>query len=88
MGEWFSLPHGGHCTGGAAPDGKACTWRATRVKTIDSKCLFEQHGYVAKCAEGAARAPFKAAEVTFGKAFAAVDPAKGGCPALPGPERM
>ena len=43
-----------------------------------------KHGYIASCkADG--RAPFAAAKKIFLAAFASDDPAKGGCPALPGP---
>merc|ERR1719152_864515 len=83
-GEWFSLPLGGHCADGQPPDGKACTWRAHRVKTIDAQCLLA-HGYLDQCLRGEQRAPFLDAESTFAASFHSVDPAKGGCPALPGP---
>ena len=83
VGEWFSLPLGGQCRGGARPDGTNCTWRASRVKTIDAQCLFG-HGYVQRCLEDR-RAPFVSAEKLFTQAFASIDPAAAGCPALPGP---
>ena len=84
VGEWYSLPLGGHCPPGVTPDGKACTWRASRVKTIDSHCLLG-HGFIDHCLAGDKRAPFVSAEKSYVAAFASVDPAKGGCPALPGP---
>ena len=83
VGEWFSLPEGGKCAAGTRPDGKACTWGARRVKTIDAQCMLK-HGYVAACGKDG-RAPFAAAKTIFLDAFASDDPAKGGCPALPGP---
>lgn len=83
-GEWFSLPLGGQCHGESMPDGRTCTWRPRRVKTIDAQCLFG-HGYLARCRDGTQRAPFTTAEKLFEAAFASDDPAAHGCPALPGP---
>jgi len=83
VGEWFSLPVGGQCADGVAPDGKACTWVATRQKTIDAQCLLG-HKYIEAClADG--RAPFEQAKAKFLAAFGSEDPAQGGCPGLPGP---
>ena len=80
VGEWFSLPAGGKCADGALPGDGSCTWRAWRVKTIDSKCLFA-HGYIDACrADG--RAPFAQAKRHFSAAFASEDESAGGCPAL------
>jgi len=82
-GEWFSLPEPGRCAAGVTPDGKACTWTATRVKTIDAQCLLK-HAYIAACqADG--RAPFRRAKDKFVQAFASDDQAEGGCPRLDGP---
>ena len=83
VGEWFSLPLGGKCAAGASPDGKACTWSEKRIKTIDAQCMLK-HGYIPACKTDG-RAPFAAAKKIFLAAFASDDPAKGGCPALPGP---
>ena len=86
-GEWYSLPAGGKCAAGASPGAAGrCTWAPTRVKTIDSACLFQQRGFAAACkADG--RAPFASAAEKFRLAFASEDPSKGGCPALsPGRE--
>ena len=83
VGEWFSLPEGGKCADGAAPGDGSCTWAAKRIKTIDSQCLFG-HGFLAACKIDG-RAPFVAAQKVFLNAFASIDPAQGGCPALPGP---
>ena len=83
VGEWFSLPLGGKCPAGKAPDGKACTWSPKRVKTLDAQCMLK-HGYIDACKKDG-RAPFAAAKKIFLEAFASDDPAKGGCPALPGP---
>ena len=32
VGEWYSLPEGGKCTGGAMPGDGSCTWKATRER--------------------------------------------------------
>ncbi len=47
VGDWFSLPAFGKCATADQPFdmNKNCTWRINqRVKTIDSKCLFEVQG--------------------------------------------
>lgn len=80
-GEWWSLPEGGRCKGGATPAGGACTWSARREKTIDAKCLLDQLGFKQACARGK-RAPFAEATKIFLGAFAADDPKHGGCPPL------
>ena len=86
VGEWYSLPAGGKCSDGQSPGDGSCTWRASRVKTIDSACLFDPAlGYFAACKAGEERAPFTAATTVFEKAFSFDDPAEGGCPGLPGP---
>jgi len=83
VGEWYSLPAGGKCVGAARPGDGSCTWRATRVKTIDSHCLFEEVSPSFKSACSAEqRAPFEKATVVFEQAFASGDVARGGCPAL------
>ena len=64
VGEWYSLPVGGKCTGEARPHDGTCTWRKHHIKTIDSKCLIEQHGFKEVCAKDA-RAPFSAVSRTF-----------------------
>jgi hypothetical protein len=82
-GMWFSLPIGGQCKSDARPGDGSCTWRiAGRVKTIEGKCLFEQHGFKHACIEEQ-RSPFPTATQLFKDAFASEDPSKGGCPALP-----
>jgi len=64
------------------PDGAACTWRKKRrVKTIDSRCLFEDHAFRDRC-KADARVPFTTAVGAFKDAFASEDGAAGGCPAL------
>ena len=63
----------------AVPGDGTCTWRATRIKTIDSKCLFEEHHFEALCRKEA-RAPFSSAVGAFEKAFASDDAQAGGCP--------
>ena len=82
VGEWYSLPAGGKCAKGHSPGDGTCTWRATRVKTIDSACLFEPAlGYLSAC-KADARAPFPSAVNIFDQAFKLSDPTKGGCPGL------
>jgi len=80
-GEWWSLPVGGECKGGATPEGGTCTWKATRQKTIDSKCLLDQLGFKEACKHGG-RAPFEEATKIFYGAFAHDEPGQGGCPPL------
>jgi len=80
VGEWWSLPVGGKCGGGAVPGDGSCTWSATRVKTIDSPCLFDTLGFVNACLKDG-RAPFPDASKLLVKAFVD-DAAQGGCPAL------
>ena len=66
----------------SSPDGKACTWRKKkRVKTIDSRCLFEQQHFTKRCREDA-RVPFTTAIEAFEAAFASNKIEMGGCPAL------
>ena len=83
-GEWWSLPAAGRCSNTSLPGENGCTWRATRVKTIDSKCLFTERGFADLCRQEA-RAPFAKASAAFRAAFLSSDPTNGGCPALPGP---
>ena len=80
-GEWWSLPVGGECKGGDTPEGGKCTWSGTRRKTIDAKCLLDQHGFKEACAADR-RAPFPTATAIFLAALAEDDPNKGGCPPL------
>lgn len=87
VGEWYSLPEGGHCPQSVVPDGRVCTWRESRAKTIDAKCLLG-HGFADACRAGGGRAPFRAAEPIFRSAFATDDPAAGGCQGLPGPDSV
>ena len=55
------------------PDGVACTWRKKRrVKTIDSRCLFEDHAFRDRC-KADARVPFTTAVGAFKAAFASED---------------
>ena len=65
-----------------------CSWKkAARLKTINSKCLFEQHGFADLC-KSERRSPFAKASAAFLAAFASEDVTKGGCPALvPHPPR-
>lgn len=79
-GMWYSLPEGGRCTD-TAPDGSVCTWRATRVKTIDSSCLMGSQGFQAACIKDG-RAPFTTAQSIFTGAFASEDQSAGGCPSI------
>jgi len=80
-GEWWSLPPGGRCEGSATPEGGTCTWKATRTKTIDSKCLLDLHGFKAACAADG-RAPFAKATKIFLQALAKDEISEGGCPPL------
>jgi len=82
-GEWYSLPVGGKCAAGAAPGDGSCTWTASRVKTIDAKCLFAR-GFIDACT-AEMRAPFPNASKIFAAAFTSDDASAGGCPPLPGP---
>ena len=50
----------------------------------DAEFAGDSDGYIDACKKGG-RAPFAAAKKIFLEAFASGDPAKGGCPALPGP---
>ena len=84
VGEWFSLPKGGQCAHGVKPDGSTCTWTTTRVKTVDSACIFHKQAFLDAC-QSDGRAPFAKATALFQAAFASDDPAEGGCPPLPGP---
>lgn len=86
LGQWFSLPAGGECKGGAAPSDKpasegGCSWRrAERVKTVDgSGCLITTHDFKSLCSTDA-RDPFPSATAAFLAAFASEDASKGGCP--------
>eukprot|EP00658_Telonema_sp_P-2_P036879 TRINITY_DN26596_c0_g2_i3.p1 TRINITY_DN26596_c0_g2~~TRINITY_DN26596_c0_g2_i3.p1 ORF type:complete len:345 (-),score=55.42 TRINITY_DN26596_c0_g2_i3:151-1185(-) len=84
VGNWWSLPERGRCTGEHGPGdtlGVDCTWRAKRVKTIDGLCLIKQHQFLRKC-EMDGRAPFGNATVAFEKAFSSDDLSVGGCPCL------
>ncbi|KAL1520421.1 hypothetical protein AB1Y20_022005 [Prymnesium parvum] len=81
VGEWWALPEGGKCADGATPGDGTCSWRATRLKTIDSPCLFDQLGFVDTCRKEG-RAPFAQSSKLLVKAFAQ-DSVHGGCPALP-----
>ena len=83
-GTWWSLPAAGRCADGAQPAPGACSWAATRVKTIDGDCLISARGFNATCAEGR-RAPFADARAVFDRAFASDDPAEGGCPPVVAP---
>jgi len=80
-GEWFSLPVGGECPASVTPDFKQCSWRKTRVKTIDSKCLFDTHNFRSMC-EVDGQAPFKAATDIFSQAFSSDNVSDGGCPPI------
>eukprot|EP00040_Diaphanoeca_grandis_P037050 m.239475 g.239475 ORF g.239475 m.239475 type:complete len:459 (-) comp33745_c5_seq3:1031-2407(-) len=80
-GEWYSLPVGGECKDSQVPDGKTCTWRKTRVKTLDSQCLFELHRFRDVC-EIEGEAPFSTAVNAFNQAFASTNVTAGGCPAI------
>ena len=84
VGEWFSLPKGGQCAAKTQPDGSTCTWATTRVKTVDSACVFHKQAFLDAC-QSDGRAPFAKATAIFLAAFASDDPAEGGCPPLPGP---
>mmetsp|Transcript_47115 Transcript_47115/g.123633 ORF Transcript_47115/g.123633 Transcript_47115/m.123633 type:complete len:109 (-) Transcript_47115:92-418(-) len=86
VGEWYSLPSGGECAPAATPGDGTCAWRASLVKTIDAWCLFGK-GYLDACKADGGRAPFAKAKELFLSAFASEDDTKGGCPALPGPDR-
>ena len=80
VGEWFLFPkEGGARDATQSPGDGTCTWQATRIKTIDSKCLFEEHHFEALCRKEA-RAPFSSAVGAFEKAFASDDAQAGGCP--------
>lgn len=82
MGEWYSLPIAGECKDGSAPSEGVCSWRRQRrVKTIDGKCLIDQHHFRDICLKDA-RAPFSSARKVFQAAFESDDIAKGGCPPI------
>ena len=68
--------------------GQGCSWKkSARLKTIDSKCLFQQHGFADLC-KLEKRAPFAKARDAFKAAFFEEDVTKGGCPAIvPHPPR-
>ena len=86
VGEWYSLPAGGKCKAGQEPGDGTCSWRARRVKTIDSKCLFQpSYGFFDACV-AQYRAPQTGAAKILRMAFDSDVAADGGCPALPGPE--
>ena len=81
VGEWYSLPERGECNATSQPGDGSCTWRATRKKTIDSKCLFQEQHFEELCRKDE-RAPFPSAVAAFENAFASEDASKGGCPHL------
>lgn len=82
VGEWWSLPMAAECLGAGQAPGDDCSWKkAARLKTINSKCLFEQHGFADLC-KSERRSPFAKASAAFLAAFASEDVTKGGCPAL------
>lgn len=83
-GEWWSLPLGGKCGDSQTPSEGVCSWKASRIKTIDGECLFKRDGkevFKTACVVDR-RAPFAGAQKLFLAAFASEDPAQGGCPAL------
>jgi len=76
-GNWLSLPIDGQCFPNTSTLGINCTWSATRIKTINSTCLFDDLDFNAACATDG-RAPFYNATNTFLTAFS--QPISGGCP--------
>ena len=82
-GTWYSLPPSGLCANNTRPTSPdVCTWRIVKkIKTIDSKCLFNEHKMLQTCIQEV-RLPYPKSTEIFVNAFKEVDPAKGGCPAL------
>eukprot|EP00927_Polykrikos_kofoidii_P029677 TRINITY_DN2562_c0_g1_i1.p1 TRINITY_DN2562_c0_g1~~TRINITY_DN2562_c0_g1_i1.p1 ORF type:complete len:404 (-),score=46.93 TRINITY_DN2562_c0_g1_i1:108-1319(-) len=80
VGSWFSFPTEGHCQEGATLGTDGCTWIAEVVRTVSAKCVYEDRGLKASCAEERGHAPMTKSANIFAAALATADPSKGGCP--------
>jgi len=81
-GFWYSLPAQGQCKGTEDPSSGQCTWKKlSLIKTIEQKCLYNQHNFVQACLDDGV-IPFPKATAILKKALEETDPKKGGCPAI------
>jgi len=93
IGFWYGLPKAGRCMKGRAPGLDAwksgCTWSVLkRLKTIDQKCLLDDHSFVRQCFEDVQEGKgFPRSTAALAAAFSSEDASKGGCPDLGGPDR-
>jgi len=80
VGSWFSMPAEGKCPEGAPLGRDGCTWTAKPLRTVSAKCIVEDRGLKAMCAQERGHAPMLQSTAIFRKALESADPSRGGCP--------